>query len=181
MSRLLIVLQAEALLGVGAAVAANPHEAMAAINGREGSKALLTEALVAVLALDDAPDGGDLCLPWARAECALALLQECLPVVQATHHVEGLRQAQALSRGAARGGGGGGFPWISSSSSSGGDRASMAAEDRGDPSSSSSSLTVQEMGAVLLEGLVRGVARIEQQQQQEGRSQGQEARYGMKY
>jgi hypothetical protein len=174
LQRLLFVLQAEALLGVGAAVAAHPHETIAAIDGKEGSKALLTEALVAVLALDDAPDTDDLRLPWTRAECALALLQECLPVVQATHHVQDLLQAQATSREAARGGSGGGFLW-SSSSSSGRNRTS--AEDRRGRASASS-LTVQDLGAVLLEGLVRGVARIEEQQQ-EGQygQQREEARY----
>jgi hypothetical protein len=183
------MLQSEALLGIGAALAAHPHEAIAALNqsssssgsgsssGSSGSgKRLMTEALTAVLALDDV--GGDddseggLRLAWARAECALALLQELLPVVQATHHVQGLLRASSSSapsslsaaQPASKG-----FPWSSSSSTStiatpsgGGCQASMP---------SSSSLTVHDLGAVLLEGLVRGVARVEglDQQGQQGR------------
>ena len=149
--RLLVALQCEALFAAGAALAAHPHEAIAALNGM-GDTALLTESLTAVLALDGAADNGHLRLAWARAECALALLQECLPVVQATLRVQG-RMAQQ-----AREGNGGGFSRGSSSGSGGGRRAA----DVEVGSSTSSSLTVHDLGAVVLEGLMRGVPRIEQ-------------------
>lgn len=154
LSRLLVALQCEALLAAGAALAAHPHEAIAALNGAGDAALLLTESLTAALALDGAMDDDHLQLAWARAECALALLQECLPVVHATRRVQGrMAQQERTGKGA---GGGGGFPWGSSSSSTGGHGAADV-----EVGSSSSSLTVQALGAVLLEGLTRGVPRIE--------------------
>lgn len=155
LSRLLVVVQCEAMLAAGAALAAHPHEAIAALNGTGDAALLLTESLTAALALDGAMDDDHLRLAWARAECALALLQECLPVVHATRRLQGrMAQQGRAGKGA---GGGGGFPWSSSSSSAAGQRAADV-----EMGSSSSSLTVQDLGAVLLEGLTRGVPRIEQ-------------------
>lgn len=151
--RLLVALQCEAILAAGVALAAHPHEAIAALNGTGDAAVLLTENLTAALALDGVMDDNHLQPAWARAEYALALFQECLPVVHATRRVHGRIAQQEL---ASKGAGGGGFPW-SSSSSTGGHRAADV-----EVASSTSLLTVRDLGTVLLEGLTRGVQRIEQ-------------------
>lgn len=158
--RLLLIFQAEALLGVGAALAAHPHEALAAVeDAGGGTPRLLTESLTVALALEDAA-AMDVRLAWARAECALALLQECVPVVQATHHVQGRLLASSSAVRPSREAGRPGFPWSNSSSSGGGGGVSGARASAEAPVSLPS-LTVQDLGSVLLEGLGRGVPRIE--------------------
>ncbi len=178
---LLLVLQNEALLCLGAFVALHPHDALPMLGKGQMEKDIFTSVLTAFVGLEGRGEEEEekvgLALAWQRAELTLAFLQECVPVVTTATHVQGLldNPSAAQGRKEKRGGGRGGrlfagFSGASSSSSSSPGRLDKTGASTSSTSSSSSSLaggsstlalTGHDLATILSEGLVRCLKCIE--------------------